>query len=307
MDWPDQKSFAFTIVDDTDKSTIENVKPVYDLLAELSIKTTKTVWPKAPKQKGLFGGMTCEDEEYLKWLYNLKDEGFEIAFHGVTDHTSSREDTIQAIEFFCKLFGNEQFLYCAHAGQDESMYWGKYRLDGMRRIIYQIATSFIRHDEFSGHIENSQLFWGDLCQKHIRYMRNFVYRDINTLKICPEMPYHDQSRPYVNYWFASSEGNNVHSFCKLISPKNQDSLEREHGLCIVYTHFANDFVINGKIDSDFIRLIKLLSERSGWFAPASTILEYLRGQPTWVRDIRSNRLRAMEWKWLINKLLNGSS
>ena len=30
--WPGDKAFAFSVVDDTDNSTIANVKPVYDLL-----------------------------------------------------------------------------------------------------------------------------------------------------------------------------------------------------------------------------------------------------------------------------------
>lgn len=307
MNWLNQKKFAFTIVDDTDKATVENVKPIYDFLAKLGIKTTKTVWSIAPSRKGMFGGMTCQDEEYLKWLYNLKDEGFEIAFHGATDHTSYREDTERAIKLLHKFFGDDQFLYCAHAGQEESIYWGTYRLGGARRTIYQLATLLRRNNQFRGHVEGDPLFWGNLCQKHIRYVRNFVYREIDTLKVCPEMPYHDPSRPYVNYWFASSDGANVRSFCKLISEKSQDSLEGEGGLCIVYTHLANGFLINGKMDLEFVRLMKLLSKREGWFAPASTILDYLRGQPGWVRDINPNRLRKLEWKWLLSKLIHGSS
>jgi hypothetical protein len=34
---PNNKKFAFTILDDTDLSTVENVSPVYRLLAELRI------------------------------------------------------------------------------------------------------------------------------------------------------------------------------------------------------------------------------------------------------------------------------
>ena len=52
MKWPEQRKFAFTIVDDTDKATVENVKPVYDFLAESGIRTTKTAWP--------IGGPICD-------------------------------------------------------------------------------------------------------------------------------------------------------------------------------------------------------------------------------------------------------
>jgi hypothetical protein len=307
MNWPNQKKFAFTIVDDTDTATLENVKPVYDFLAELGFRTTKTVWPLAPEGKSKFGGMTCQDEEYLKWLYGLREQGFEIAFHGATDHTSGRQDTVRAIETFTKLFGEDGFLYCAHSGQKESMYWGKYRLAGPRRLIYQLATSRRRGNHFKGHVHGDPLFWGDLCRKHVRYIRNFVYREINTLKVCPEMPYHDPARPYANYWFASSDGAVISSFCKLLSDKKQDCLEREGGLCIVYTHFAFGFCKKGKIDTEFARLMKSLSKRDGWFVPATTILDYLREQPGWAKNISPSRVRELEWKWLITKLLHGSS
>ena len=42
--WPDDRRFAFTIFDDTDNATLANIVPVYDLLAELGFRTTKSVW-----------------------------------------------------------------------------------------------------------------------------------------------------------------------------------------------------------------------------------------------------------------------
>lgn len=42
--WPDGKSFALTIIDDTDKSTLENTPLVYDYLYLRGILTTKSVW-----------------------------------------------------------------------------------------------------------------------------------------------------------------------------------------------------------------------------------------------------------------------
>lgn len=307
MNWPDQKKFAFTVVDDTDKATVENVKPVYDLLAESGIKTTKTVWPISPCREGRVGGMTCQDAEYLEWLYTLKSEGFEIAFHGPTDHTSRREDTERAIEVFHELFGTDQFLYCAHGGQEESLYWGEYRIGGVCRKIYQLATRFRTHNWSRGHLEGDPLFWGDLCQKHVNYVRNFTYKEINTLGICSEMPYHDPSRSYVNYWFASSDGAHIRSFCDLISCENQDRLEKERGACIVYTHFANDFLVDGKLDPEFVQLIADLSRREGWFVPASTMLDYLRSQAEWSKNIDPKRLRQLEWKWLLGKFAHGTS
>ena len=53
--FPNGARFAFTILDDTDDSTLENVKPVYDRLRAYGFRTTKTAWPfKSPETSRLF-------------------------------------------------------------------------------------------------------------------------------------------------------------------------------------------------------------------------------------------------------------
>ena len=90
------------------------------------------------------------------------------------------------------------------------------------------------------------------------------------------MPYKDTTKPYVNYWFASSEGNYEKIFNNCISDKNQDRLEEEGGACIMYTHFADGFCQNGKLSEKFKRQMKRLSKKNGWFVPVSTLLEFLK-------------------------------
>jgi len=88
--WPQGKRFAFTIVDDTDQSTVENVGPVYDFLSELGLRMTKTIWPIAPLGPPRTVGQPLEDPDYRRWVLELKDQGFEIALHGASDETSTR-------------------------------------------------------------------------------------------------------------------------------------------------------------------------------------------------------------------------
>ena len=40
--------FRFSIIDDTDDATLENIKPVYDFLHKKKIYITKTVWVYPP-------------------------------------------------------------------------------------------------------------------------------------------------------------------------------------------------------------------------------------------------------------------
>jgi hypothetical protein len=155
-----------------------------------------------------------------------------------------------------------------------------------------------RSNLFRGHIEQDPFFWGDYCRDNIKFVRNFVYADINTLKECPYMPYHDPERPFVNYWFASSDGANVHVFNECISERNQDRLQEEGGACIMYTHFASGFQEPSGIDSRFKALIRRLSRLDGWFVTVSDLLNYMLKQK---HDcvIDSHQRTELERRWLL--------
>jgi hypothetical protein len=159
-----------------------------------------------------------------------------------------------------------------------------------------------RNQNSQGHIEGSPLFWGDLCKEKIRYVRNFVLGDINTLKACPVMPYHDRDRSYVNSWFAASEGATVDVFNAMLNERNQERLAIENGACIMYTHFANGFLKKGRINNRFEVLVKRLAGMNGWFVPVHTLLDFIlksRGHHVITRAERNN----LERRWLWHKIV----
>ena len=301
--WPNNKKFAFTIFDDTDGANLKDNQLVYDYLNELNFKTTKSVWvKKGIHSKKKYPGITCEDKAYLDWLLKLKDAGFEIGYHNTTYESSHRQETKIGLEKFKKLFNQFPIVMANHDTNKENIYWGPHRLSESRKIIYNILTLFKKNQYFEGHIESSLYFWGDLCRKYITYVRNFIFSDINTLKYCPYMPYKDPTKPFVNYWFASSDGNNLKKFNKCISDKNQDRLEEEGGACIMYTHFADRFSSNGKLSEKFKIQMKRLSKKNGWFVPVSTLLDFLKKKNK-MHIINNEQRKALEWKWLVDKIL----
>jgi hypothetical protein len=275
IEWPDGKRFAFSIFDDTDFATLENVAPVYDFLADLGFRTTKSVWVLNGYKECFNTGATCENRDYLNWLYRLKEYGFEIAYHLATYHTSYRAETIKALDSFTELFGGNPISMANHADCMEGIYWGKSRVSGLNQIMYRLLNLYHHPGPYTGHIQGDSLFWGDYCKKRIKYTRNFVFPEINTLKACPFMPYHDPTRPFVNYWFASTEGAGVQSLNEMLSEQNQDRLEQEGGACIIYTHLACGFYENGRLNTRFETLMKRLSRKNGWFVPVSELLDYL--------------------------------
>ena len=304
--WPDGKRFAFTVFDDTDLATRENVAPVYAFLRELGFRTTKSVWPIAGSGKPLLGGATCEDDDYRRWLLELERDGFEIGLHNATYHTSSRKDTIRAIERFEEIFGHPPKSLANHTLNHEGIYWGQGRLTGINATSYVLMMKFRHGRDFRGHQEDDPLFWGDVCKKKIKYVRNFVFSQINTLAACPFMPYHDPDRPYVNYWFASAEGSDGESFSETIREENQDRLQREGGACIMYTHFAKGFYEQGKFHGEFKRLMERLAAKDGWFVPVATLLDYIL-QTRGDLQLTGRQRSRMERKWLLHKMFVGTT
>jgi len=302
--WPEGKKFAFTIFDDTDLATLTNVPEVYACLYDNGFRTTKSVWPIHGNKTPVHGGLTCEDTEYLNWLYSLERQGFEIGLHNATFHSSVREDTIRGIERFNNIFGYYPKSMANHASCKEGIYWGNYRLSGWYERIYNLILRNRHKDVYRGHVEGDQFFWGDICKQRIKYVRNFVFGDINTYKMCPIMPYHDPQRAYVNYWYASSEGGQVDVFNKTISEQNQDRLEEEGGVCIMYTHLACGFYQDGQLNSRFKSLIKRLGEKDGWFVPVSALLDYLLGL-NGNHVITDTERSTLEKKWLLHKMRVG--
>jgi hypothetical protein len=306
--WPNGHKFAFTVVDDTDLTTIDNVKPVYDLLAGLGMKTTKTAWMLRGEGPAVLGGATCEEPEYLEWLLSLQRQGFEIALHNVAPCTSRREITSLALAEFHELFGPGKILFCNHASCGENIYWGEARLSGWRRVLYNLATRGRKRDISRGHVVGDPLFWGDLCQQQVRYVRNFVFDELDGLAVCPEQPYHDPTKPYVSFWFTSADGADLKSFLANFTLKELKRLEDGGGLCIAYVHFANGFVQNGNVHPEFRQRMEFLASLHGWFVPASQVLDHLRqGTGPRERAIQPKRLRQLERKWLFEKLLKGTS
>ena len=122
--WPEGKRFAFTVFDDTDKSTIQNVGSVYALLADLGLRTTKSAWVvRGDPGKGCGAGMTCEDPDYCRWVQTLQARGFEIGWHNSTWHGLPRPQVLAALEKFKDLFHHDP-VTAAHHSHDEGLYWG---------------------------------------------------------------------------------------------------------------------------------------------------------------------------------------
>jgi hypothetical protein len=290
--FPAGKDFALTFVDDTDLSTRANTEPVYDFLWQHGLLGTKTVWVHRRKRTSAYrrdlervvdaqdsSGSTLEDPEYLDFVRKLVNRGYEIATHGVAAGNSYREEIVEGLDTFHSLFGAYPRINIFHERNIENLYSGRHKLN---LWPLQWLESLLHRSEYLGHVPASRYFWGDLAQKRITYMRVpfHTLRTVNTLRANPSMPFRDPYRPYVNYWFANSDGSDVQRFNTLLRTENLARLERECGACVVYTHFAKGFaVLRGgryELDQGFIAIVRRLASRpNAWFPTASGLLDRL--------------------------------
>jgi len=292
LHFPDGRRFAFTIIDDTDVATIENVRPVYDLLHRLGLRTTKTVWPVGCPEgsRNFSSSQTLDDPAYRDFVLELQRRGFEITWHGATMESSERGRTMRAFARFQECFGHPPRVHANHSYNRENLYWGPDRVDNrLLRFLYQ-RTLPTPPDHYQGHMDGSPYWWGDLAHRHVEYTRNLTFDEIDLRRINPSMPYHDPRRPLVRWWFSASDAEDQPAFDELLRPENQQRLERDGGVCIVATHLGKGFAADGEVHPTTRERLEQLAARPGWFVPVGQLLDWLRAQR------REDRLPPEEWR-----------
>jgi hypothetical protein len=274
---PPGKRFAFSVLDDTDDSTLENVGPVYAMLRDYGFRTTKTVWPlDCPEgSRNFFAAETLQDKKYLGFVHELADAGFEVAFHGATMESSRRQRTLEGLELIRSEFGSYPRLFCNHGQNRENLYWGSRRFRSAPLRLLSRALARKDGDAYEGEREGSPFFWGDVCRDVIQYVRNFTFERVNLLAVDPATPYHVTSAPYVRYWFSTADAPDCAAFNRLLTRERIDRLEAEGGVCLVSTHFGKGFTRGGRVDAKTEKLLRYLADRRGWFVPVSEVLDRL--------------------------------
>lgn len=232
--WPYEAGFCIT--DDTDGADLRSVRIVYDFLRSLGLRATKTVWPFAPEEpcgipatpSSTLRGITLEDPAYLDYCKSLAHDGFEISLHGASAGNNRRQRIADAFEILEKEFGNGGTYIC-HSKNADNIYWEeKVAPTASLRALLKLYS---RHRAF-GERERSPYFWGDLCLRHVRWIRLFRTRRTNTLSVNPSMPYFEEEKPYVRGWFSATK----RSFHDCTTSEALDLLCRESGLTVLYQY-----------------------------------------------------------------------
>jgi len=263
--------FIFTIIDDTDDAFLENIKPIYDLLTEKKIFITKTVWVYPPRDN-VSRGDSLQVPEYLEFIRDIKDKGFEIGLHNVGSGAFTRDEILSGIEEFKDKLGEYPKIHVNHSYNPDSIYGGHKRFNFLfSQIVKKAYPQYA--GVFQGEDKRSPYFWGDKHKQVILFNRNHEIDDINTARFDRFMPYIDPTRSeYSNYWFSGTFAPNQWVFNRIVTPRNIQKLESERGICILFTHLGY-FMKDGKIDQGFVERIEDLSKNpNGLYIPVSSVL-----------------------------------
>jgi len=277
--YPDSAEFAFTILDDTDDTTVANGCPIYDLLDRLDIRISKTVWAwdAPPEKRGpYFKGETLSSPEYLQWVGTLADKGFEIAFHNATMGSSERSDTIKALDFIERELGKPVRLHCNHGQNRENLYWGRQRYSSMLiKLANAVHEKFSPGIAYEGNDIDSPYYWADVAMERLSYLRSFTFNKLNCAKIPPGRPYIDTMKRNTPLLFNTADAPDVAAFNKLVTVDSINQLRRQGGWAIISTHFGKGFFNNGVINSQFKEAMEYLATQPGWYVPVTTLLDFI--------------------------------
>ncbi len=280
--YPHNAEFAFTILDDTDDTTVANGRPVYDFLYDLGFQTTKTVWAfdTTPENRGpFFAGETLSSPEYLKWVHELADNHFEIAFHNATMGSSERKNTIRALDFIENEFRQQVRLHCNHGQNRENLHWGADRYSSrLIRAALHYASKFRSYPCFDGNNPESPYYWSDIADERLSYMRAFTFRRLNGATIPPGRPYLDSAKQKKTLFVNTTDAPDVLAFNKLVNPASIDKLQSQNGWAIVTTHLGKGFYWNNRLDPEFKENMEYLATLPGSFIPVSQLLDFLKAE-----------------------------
>jgi hypothetical protein len=279
--YPFGKRFALTLVDDTDRSRLEEIEPVYACLEAHGLRTTKTVWPLRASALSngydLAAGQTLQDLPYRAFCQRLQAAGFEIAMHTASGGDSTRDETFRAYRCFEEIFGGPPLTNIMHGRNRENLYWGRSctRYRPLAKIIGGLVPF-----PFEGHDPASDYYWGDLCRERTRYVRLFETTRLNTLAFDPATPYHDPRKPDVPWWFSATYAAQER-LLGLVTAEAVDRLAADRGSSILHVYLRRFGVRGGDgrytVHQGFLEVVRLLARRpDGWYVPVATLLDRLR-------------------------------
>jgi hypothetical protein len=277
--YPDGRRFAFTVVHDADSAFSERLAPLFDVFDELGFRITASVfafwadwarrgsiwseWRQSSAFTAPIAVPLCDPVE-RRFYQDLAARGHEVALHSPSDTSSTPADIVDAFELFKATFDHFPTVYTEHSslsnkdaqsneGSDpRSPYYCRDLLLAYDPWIWVDGEGALRDDEDGKYFEIPPTASPLNLHANAQYglMKAFVR---------------------TGRW---SRGD-ADGFLETYSEENIDTIERDGGMALVYTHLDYGWLDprTRRMRTDVEARLRYLAAKPGWFAPAGEILE----------------------------------
>lgn len=277
--YPDGCRFAFTIVHDADSAYSARLAPLFDVFDDLGFRITASAfafwaswarngsiwseWRQASAFTAPIAVPLCDPTE-RRFYQRLASRGHEVALHSPSDTSNTPAEIADAFELYKSTFDRYPAVYTEHSSRSNkdaqsnegsdpaSPYYCRDLLLEYDPWIWVDGPGGLRDDDDGKHFEIPPT--ASPLNHHANQQYGLGKAFVRTGR-----------------W---TRGNGD-GFLESYSEENIDTLERDGGMALVYTHLDDGWLEPGtrRMRADLETRLRYLAGKPGWFAPAGEILE----------------------------------